>query len=318
MIAGWWEAGHDLLLTPTMAEPPPSSGVLDDTRPTTRWTPSTAPCPSGAFTALFNATGQPAISLPLYWTDDGLPVGVQLVAAYGREDLLLRVAAQLERAQPWADRTPPVWAGGADPLSATRAAGRRYACADELIRWCDHCDGDPVRRRRRGRPACLPPGRPPPARQRLRRARALRHDPRVTDPRRRREAGNPRGGSRRARSAAQLIVGSGSNDTRHSVALTRRLGEAGADGALIVTPYYNRPNPAGIRAHFEACAAATELPIVIYNIPSRCVINVPPHDLAELAKIDNVVAVKQANDSGSARSRASTCSPATTTPCSTA
>lgn len=95
---------------------------------------------------------------------------------------------------------------------------------------------------------------------------------------------------------AQLIVGSGSNDTRHSVELTRRVTAAGADAVLIVTPYYNKPNPAGIRAHFEACAEATELPLVIYNIPSRCVINIPPHDLAELAKIDNVAAVKQAND----------------------
>lgn len=95
---------------------------------------------------------------------------------------------------------------------------------------------------------------------------------------------------------AQLIVGSGSNDTRHSVELTRRVTAAGADAVLVVTPYYNKPNPAGIRAHFEACAEATELPLVIYNIPSRCVVNIPPHDLAELAKIDNVAAVKQAND----------------------
>ncbi|MGB0096028.1 MAG: amidase family protein [Solirubrobacteraceae bacterium] len=63
----------------------------------------------------FNTTGQPAISLPLHQTSDGLPVGVQLVAAYGREDVLLRVAAQLEEAQPWLDRTPPVHAEGATP-----------------------------------------------------------------------------------------------------------------------------------------------------------------------------------------------------------
>jgi 4-hydroxy-tetrahydrodipicolinate synthase len=72
--------------------------------------------------------------------------------------------------------------------------------------------------------------------------------------------------------------------------------DAGADGVLVVTPYYNKPNPAGVRAHFEAVAAATELPLIIYNIPARCVVNIPPDQLAELAEIDNVVAVKQAND----------------------
>jgi amidase len=63
-----------------------------------------------AFAQPFNVTGQPAISLPLHWTDDGLPVGVQLVAAPGREDVLLQVAGQLEQAQPWADRIPPIHA----------------------------------------------------------------------------------------------------------------------------------------------------------------------------------------------------------------
>jgi len=96
--------------------------------------------------------------------------------------------------------------------------------------------------------------------------------------------------------AAPLVVGTGSNDTRHSVELTRAATAGGADGVLIVTPYYNKPNRAGVRAHFEECAAATELPVVVYNIPSRCVVNIPPEDLAVLAKIDNVVAVKQAND----------------------
>ena len=59
------------------------------------------------FTPTFNATGQPAISVPLYWTDEGIPVGIHLVAAYGREDLLIRVASQLETAHPWAQRHPP-------------------------------------------------------------------------------------------------------------------------------------------------------------------------------------------------------------------
>jgi 4-hydroxy-tetrahydrodipicolinate synthase len=97
-------------------------------------------------------------------------------------------------------------------------------------------------------------------------------------------------------SEALLICGSGTNDTRHSVALTMAADDAGADAMLVVTPYYNKPNPAGIRAHVEAVAAATAKPIVIYNIPSRTVVNMPPELLAELAGIANVVAVKQAND----------------------
>ncbi|HKQ17803.1 MAG TPA: 4-hydroxy-tetrahydrodipicolinate synthase [Solirubrobacterales bacterium] len=95
---------------------------------------------------------------------------------------------------------------------------------------------------------------------------------------------------------ALLICGSGTNDTRHSIALTKAADDAGADAMLVVTPYYNKPNPAGIRAHVEAVAGATAKPIVIYNIPSRTVVNMPPELLAELAGIANVVAVKQAND----------------------
>jgi len=94
-----------------------------------------------------------------------------------------------------------------------------------------------------------------------------------------------------------LICGTGTNDTRHSRELTKMAADAGADAALVVTPYYNKPNPAGILAHFEAVAEAVPgLPIVAYNIPSRVVVNIPPELLAELAKIDNVVAVKQANN----------------------
>lgn len=94
-----------------------------------------------------------------------------------------------------------------------------------------------------------------------------------------------------------LVCGTGTNDTRHSRELTKMAADAGADAALVVTPYYNKPNPAGILAHFEAVAEAVPgLPIVAYNIPSRVVVNIPPGLLAELAAIDNVVAVKQANN----------------------
>ncbi len=96
---------------------------------------------------------------------------------------------------------------------------------------------------------------------------------------------------------ATVICGTGTNDTRHSIELTEAAAEAGAEAALVVTPYYNKPNRAGIRAHFEAIAAAVPgLPLIAYNIPSRVVVNVPPADLAELAEIDGVVAVKQANN----------------------
>jgi 4-hydroxy-tetrahydrodipicolinate synthase len=94
-----------------------------------------------------------------------------------------------------------------------------------------------------------------------------------------------------------LVFGTGTNDTKHSMRLTEEAVQHGADAALVVTPYYNKPNPAGILAHFEAIAAvAGEMPIIAYNIPSRVVVNVPPELLAELAEIDNVVAVKQANN----------------------
>ena len=97
-MASWWEGGFDLLLTPTLAEPPPPLGELRPARRTTRCCAGMRAAQFAAFTLPFNVTGQPAISLPLHWTRRrACPIGVQLVAAYGREDLLLRVAAQLER-----------------------------------------------------------------------------------------------------------------------------------------------------------------------------------------------------------------------------
>ena len=105
MLGIWFEAGHDLLLTPTMGELPPPLGSFaadpEDPLKAIHRGEKTA-----AFTALINATGQPAISLPLGWSEDGLPIGVQLIAPLGREDVLLRVASQLEEAHPWAEKLP--------------------------------------------------------------------------------------------------------------------------------------------------------------------------------------------------------------------
>lgn len=96
---------------------------------------------------------------------------------------------------------------------------------------------------------------------------------------------------------ATVVFGSGSNDTRHSIELTKAGAQAGAHASLIATPYYNLPNRAGIKGHFEAIAAADPtLPMVLYNVPTRTAVNMPPDLLAELATIKNVVAVKQAND----------------------
>jgi amidase len=110
-MAEWWtpvdgdQPAFDLLVTPTVGAPPPELG----------WFTGAGPDEEGKrigsfipFTAQFNVTGQPAISLPLHWTSEGLPVGVQLVAPFGREDLLIRVASALEQAAPWADRRPRV------------------------------------------------------------------------------------------------------------------------------------------------------------------------------------------------------------------
>ncbi|MFM7142024.1 MAG: amidase family protein, partial [Alphaproteobacteria bacterium] len=107
-LAAWWEGGWDLLVTPTTAQPSPEIGWLTSTAddPLRAFLRS---APYGAFTSPFNLSGQPAISLPLHSTADGLPVGAQIAAAWGREDLLLSVASSLEEAAPWSDRRPPVF-----------------------------------------------------------------------------------------------------------------------------------------------------------------------------------------------------------------
>ncbi len=93
---------------------------------------------------------------------------------------------------------------------------------------------------------------------------------------------------------ATVIANTGTYSTAHSVHLTAKAHELGVDGFLVVTPYYNKPPPRGIVAHFEAIAEATDKPIVAYNIPQRVVLNLEPETLAELAEIPNVTAVKQA------------------------
>ncbi len=106
-IAEWHASGFDLLLTPTISEPPPRLGELVPTRENALVVGMRA-SQIACWTLPFNLTGQPGISLPLHWNDAGLPIGVQLVATHGREDLLLRVAATLEEALPWRDRVPMV------------------------------------------------------------------------------------------------------------------------------------------------------------------------------------------------------------------
>jgi 4-hydroxy-tetrahydrodipicolinate synthase len=92
-----------------------------------------------------------------------------------------------------------------------------------------------------------------------------------------------------------VIAGTGTNDTRQAVHLTERATELGVDAVLSVTPYYNRPSPLGLTRHYEAVAAATDKPTLLYNIPSRTGTNIPPDLLAELALIDGITGVKQAN-----------------------
>jgi amidase len=103
----WWAEGWDLLLTPTVAELPLKLGTIVND-PENPMSPMRRSGEFVPFTPPFNTSGLPAISLPLEWTAEGLPIGVQLVAGYGREDVLIRIASQLEQAKPWADRKPDI------------------------------------------------------------------------------------------------------------------------------------------------------------------------------------------------------------------
>ncbi|MBW4840524.1 MAG: 4-hydroxy-tetrahydrodipicolinate synthase [Paenibacillaceae bacterium] len=91
----------------------------------------------------------------------------------------------------------------------------------------------------------------------------------------------------------KIIAGTGSNDTAHSVNLTREAEKCGVDGILLVAPYYNKPNQEGLFRHFEAIAAVTSLPIILYNVPSRTVVSLSVETTLRLAKIPNIVATKE-------------------------
>jgi 4-hydroxy-tetrahydrodipicolinate synthase len=94
---------------------------------------------------------------------------------------------------------------------------------------------------------------------------------------------------------ASVIAGTGTYDTRHTIALTKKAAECGADAALVVTPYYNKPPERGLIEHFKAVAAASPLPVIIYNIPGRSGVNLSADALAVLGEVERIVAVKQAN-----------------------
>lgn len=91
-----------------------------------------------------------------------------------------------------------------------------------------------------------------------------------------------------------IMAGTGSNSTDEAIELTQHAKKAGADAALVVTPYYNKPTQAGLYAHYKAIAEAVDIPIVIYNIPGRCVVDVSVETMAALAKIRNIIGVKEA------------------------
>ena len=94
-----------------------------------------------------------------------------------------------------------------------------------------------------------------------------------------------------------VIAGTGSNNTRASIQLTKLAADAGVDGILLVVPYYNKPSQEGIYQHFKAIAESTDLPIMLYNIPGRCVVNMSVETVCRLSRIHNIVAIKEASGS---------------------
>ena len=92
-----------------------------------------------------------------------------------------------------------------------------------------------------------------------------------------------------------VIAGTGSNNTMHSVYLCKEAEKLGVDGLLVITPYYNKTNQNGLKLHFETIASSTKLPIILYNVPGRTGVNINPSMVAELAKIENIVGVKEAS-----------------------
>ncbi len=98
-------------------------------------------------------------------------------------------------------------------------------------------------------------------------------------------------------STVPVVAGTGSNNTTEALELTKFAQDAGADAALLITPYYNKPNDRGMLAHFKTIADAVDIPIILYNVPSRTGINLKPELVAELAKISNIVGIKEASGS---------------------
>ncbi len=94
-----------------------------------------------------------------------------------------------------------------------------------------------------------------------------------------------------------VVAGTGSNSTAEAIRLTNDAADAGADGALLISPYYNRPTQAGLFAHFETIASETDLPLILYNIPSRTAVDIKPDTIGRLARLDRIVGLKEATGS---------------------